>query len=136
MEVPIEYMNKLANQVFFVSALLGGFSLSAIIMLIDNKDSSKLMINLFRLGTVATASFLVCIFSMTKMLMMTTEGYPVEVSYSDLATPRTIGLIAFIMGIISMMGLISLSGWTKSKSLGIFTTVLGIIATIFIILMF
>lgn len=135
MEIPLEYMNKLANQFFFVSALLVGFSLSTIIMLIDNIATDKLIINIFRLATIASTSFLVCIFSMTKILMMTTPGFPLEVEYADLATPSRIGMIAFLIGIMSMMGLISLSGWTKSKKLGIFTTIIGLAATILILSM-
>jgi len=67
--------------------------------------------------------------------MMTTKGYPIAVDYSDLATPRIIGLITFFIGILSMMGLISLSGWTKSKNLGIFTTIIGLVGTILIFIM-
>jgi hypothetical protein len=135
MEIPLDYLNKVANQTFFVSALLGGFSLSTIIMLIDNPTADRLRNNMLRLATVAASSFLVSIFSMTKILMMTTEGFPIAVEYSDLATPRIIGLITFLLGILSMMGLISLSGWTKSKSLGIYTTIIGIISTILILTM-
>ena len=133
MEVPMEYMNKLANQSLFVSALLGGFSLSAIIMLVENDATDKLATIMFRVATVAATSFLVCIFCMTKILMMTTEGYPVAVETADLAFPRMIGLSTFLIGILSMMGLISLSGWTKSKELGMFTTIVGVFATILIL---
>lgn len=134
MEVPLEYMNKLANQVVFVSALLGGFSLSAIIMLIE-KTKDRLILNLFRLASVAASSFVVCIFCMTKIIMMTTPGFPIEFENADLTAPKGIGFTALLIGIVSMMGLISLSGWTKSRSLGIFTTVLGVIATLLILSM-
>jgi len=133
-EITIEYLNKLAAQFILISTLLGGFSLSAIITLIGNENKSKLMVNIFRLATVATLGFLITIFSMTKILMMTTKGFPIEVKYSDLSQPRTVGIFAFIIGLVAMLSLISLSGWTKSKSLGRFTTILGIIALIFILL--
>ena len=133
MEIPLEYLNKVANQIFFVSALLGGFSLSAVIMLVDNSATDKLITNMFRLSIVSATSFLVCIFSMTKVLMLTTKGVPMVVEYSDLVSPRRIGLITFLIGIMSMMGLISLSGWTKSKNLGIYTTIFGLIGTVLIL---
>ncbi len=50
-EIPLEYMNKLANQMFFVSALLGGFSFSTIMMLIERNTTDRLMISMFRLAT-------------------------------------------------------------------------------------
>jgi len=49
--------------------------------------------------------------------------------------PRVVGVIAFFLGIISLLAMISMSGWTKSKRMGRFTTILGIITLILILLM-
>ena len=72
---------------------------------------------------------------MTKLLLMTTEGYPLELKNTDLFLPRIIGTISFYFGILSLITMISLAGWTKSKRMGIITTGIGIITLILTLLM-
>ncbi len=72
---------------------------------------------------------------MTKIKMMTTEGYPLKIAEGDLILPRVIGVVSFLFGVISLIAMISLGGWTKSKSMGRFTTFVGII-TLLLLLFF
>ena len=134
-ELPMEYWNQLARQFVFICALLGGFSLSVLASFLGKELTNKYLINIFRAAAVAAGSFLIAIFSMTQVLMMTTEGFPFAVTAGDMLLPRTIGVFTFIMGIISMLIIVSLAGWTKSKSLGRFTTIIGIVSLIFILMM-
>ena len=129
-ELTLAYWNKLASQIVFISALLGGFSLAVIASLLNAKEINRVSLNLIRASTIAAASFLVTIFSMSKILMMTTEGFPIAVQEGDFALPRFIGFCTFITGIIALIVIISLAGWTKSRQTGVFTTVVGIIAFI------
>lgn len=135
MELSFEYMNKLASQIQFISALLCGFSLTVLVLLFDKNGSDKTSINIFRFSILATGTFLVSIFAMTNVFMMTTEGFPLKAESKDLIFPNSLGMISFFIGIISIAIIIALVGWTKSKSLGIFSTIIGIIALILIILM-
>lgn len=134
-ELSLEYMNKLASQTQFISALLCGFSLTVLILLFEKKDSDKININIFRFSIISTGAFLVSIFAMTNILLMTTEGFPLKVESSDLKFPRVLGVSSFFTGIISIAIIISLLGWTKSKKLGLFSTTIGILTLILIILM-
>jgi len=67
---------------------------------------------------------------------MTIPGYPFKFVESDLSLPRIFGVVTFILGIISLSTLISLSGWTKSKITGIITTVVGDLTLLILIIMF
>lgn len=134
-DLPLEYWNKLANQILFISALLGGFSLAIIATLLVNKESNRITTNIFRSSALSSAFFLVTIFAMTKIVLMTTPGFPFEVKSGDMIVPRILGTIAFFLGIVSLIVIIALSGWTKSKRMGRFTTILGGIALILILLM-
>lgn len=58
---------------------------------------------------------------------MTTEEYPREVIIENLIPFRAIGVFPFLFGITSLLNMISLLGWTKSKRMGIFTTTIGIL---------
>lgn len=135
MELSLEYMNKFASQTQFISALLCGFSLTVLVLLYDKKGTGKFLVPLFRFSILATGAFLVSIFAMTNIFMMTTEGFPLAVESADLIFPNLLGGIAFLIGIVSITIIISLIGWAKSKPLGIFSTVIGGLTLILIILM-
>lgn len=127
-ELPLEYMNKLANQIILISALLGGFSLAVIATLLESQGNNRMVNNIFRIATMSTAFFLVAIFSMTNILMRTTEGFPFELDTQELNLSRIIGTLSFFLGILGLIALVGMSGWTKSKRMGIFTTAIGILA--------
>ncbi|MEL7219984.1 MAG: hypothetical protein AAGJ93_01620 [Bacteroidota bacterium] len=134
-DLPFEYMNKFASQTQFISALLCGFSLTVLVLLFDQEHTDKFNVNIFRFSILATGAFLVSIFAMTNIFLMTTVGFPLPVESKDLVVPNILGGVSFLIGIISMVIIISLLGWTKSKTLGLFSTVVGLITLLLIILM-
>lgn len=134
-EISFEYMNKLASQMQFISALLCGFSLTVLVLLFDKEASDKITENIFRLSLFSTGAFLVSIFAMTNIFLMTTEGFPLKVGSKDLVFPNILGGLSFFLGIVAIALIIALLGWTKSKPLGIFSMAIGIITLILIILM-
>lgn len=135
MELSFEYMNKFASQMQFISALLCGFSLTVLVLLFDKKGSDTFSAALFRFSIVATGAFLVSIFAMTNIFLMTTEGFPIEVDRKELVFPNILGGISFLIGIVAIAVIIALLGWTRSRGLGLFSTTIGIITLILIILM-
>jgi cytochrome bd-type quinol oxidase subunit 2 len=134
-ELTFEYWNKLADQTITISSLLGGFSIAVIANFLVSETNTRLKNNIMAASTLAAGFFLITVFAMTKLLMMTTDGYPIKVVDSDLIFPRVIGVIAFLCGIISLITMISMSGWTKSKRMGILTTTIGILTFLLILLM-
>ena len=133
-ELQPEYLNKIANQMIVISSLLSGFSIAVLANLLVTKSEEKILNYILKVTTIAAACFLVTVFAMTKIVMMTTEGYPIKVESSDLDLPKLVGFGTFILGIISLSLLIALSGWTKSKRTGIFTTIIGILTLILVML--
>jgi len=134
-EITFEYWNKLADQTITISSLLGGFSIAIIANFLVSETKTRLTNNIMAASTLAASFFLVTVFAMTKLLMMTTEGYPIKVVDNDLILPRIIGVIAFLFGIISLLTMISIAGWTKSKKMGKFTTMIGILTFLLILIM-
>ena len=134
-EITFEYWNKLSEQIVMISSLLGGFSIAVIANFLVSNLNTKLSKSILAVSTLAASFFLTTVFAMTNLLMKTTVGYPFEVVDNDLTLPRVVGVIAFFLGIISLLAMISMSGWTKSKRMGRFTTILGIITLILILLM-
>ena len=134
-ELTFEYWNKLAEQIITISSLLGGFSIAVIANFLVSDLNTKLSKSIMAVSTLAASFFLITIFAMTNLLMKTTVGYPFKVVDNDLMLPRVVGMITFFIGIISLVALISMSGWTKSKKMGRFTTILGTITLLLILLM-
>ncbi len=133
-ELTFEYWNKLAEQIITISSLLGGFSIAVIANFLVSNLNTKLSKSIMAVSTLAASFFLTTVFAMTNILMKTTVGYPFKVVDNDLMLPRVVGVIAFFLGIISLLAMISMSGWTKSKRMGRFTTILGIITLILILI--
>ncbi|MBC6399422.1 MAG: hypothetical protein GDA42_00540 [Ekhidna sp.] len=70
---------------------------------------------ILKIPAITSASFLITVFAMTKIVMMTTDSYPIKFENNDLNFPKIIGFMFFFFEIIALSILISLSGWAKSK---------------------
>ncbi|WP_299778837.1 hypothetical protein [uncultured Formosa sp.] len=134
-EITFEYWNKLAEQTITISSLLGGFSIAVIANLLVSEMNTKLSKTIMVVSTLAASFFLITVFAMTNVLMKTTVGYPFKVVDNDLSLPRILGSISFFLGIVSLIAMISLAGWTKSKKMGRFTTIVGITTLVLILFM-
>ncbi|WP_420577274.1 hypothetical protein [Ekhidna sp.] len=134
-ELPFEYWNKLSNHFILISVFLGGFSIALTANLLINKSNDRLQNTILKLATTSSGGFLTAVFGMTNILMVTTQGYPVEVTQSDLNMPRFIGFLGYLVGVLSLFTIIGLSGWTKSRGTGIFTTVVSVITLILFIIL-
>ena len=131
----LQYWNTLANQMIMISSLLGGFSIAIVANLLVSETNTHLSRNILKVSVLAASFFLISVFAMTKILMMTTEGFPLKMTKGDLLIPANIGGLSLLFGIISLNILIALSGWTKSKKMGIFTSVVSVITLILIFFM-
>ena len=138
MEIPLEYWNKLASQTVLISSLLGGFSILVIANLLIAETKTRISKYILVAATCAGCSFIITIFAFTSIMMMTTVGYPKIIVVSDFFFHRVLGVLTLMLGIVSLLSMISLVGWTKSKRLGVITTMFAglswilILAAIFI----
>ena len=126
-EIPFEYWNKLASQLITISSVLSGFSIAVTANLLVSDSNNRITNAILKVTTIASGCFLVTVFAMTKILMMTTDGHPVQITIGDLAIPRVIGILTFFLGVVSLSLVIALSGWTKSRRIGVFTTAVGVL---------
>ncbi|CAL2094278.1 conserved membrane protein of unknown function [Tenacibaculum sp. 190524A02b] len=131
----LEYWNELAKQTILISSLLSGFSITVVANLLVSDKNNKLFNRILKSATLSAGCFLITVFAMMQISMITTPGgYLKNVTENDFLVPRIIGVIAFFIGLFSLSTMISLSGWTKSKKVGIYTTVIGILTLLFILI--
>ena len=126
-ELPFTYLNELAKQLMFISSFLGGFSIVILATLIVSQPHSKLKKWLILTSAVSTVAFITSLFLMTKVLLITTEGSIIEYTKASLGKTRTIGGLAFFLGLTTIFISVGISGWLVSKRLGVITTILAII---------
>jgi len=134
-EMSMDYWNKLADQIIVISSLLSGFSIAVIANLLVSEANTRFTRTILVSAVLAASFFLVSVFAMTKVLLMTTAGFPLAVAEKDLNIFSWISGLALILGISSLLTMIALSGWTKSKRMGIFTTIVGIITLVLILIL-
>lgn len=136
MEITFEYWNKLASQTILISSLLAGFSITIIANFLVSELNTKLSKYIMVAAILAACMFLISVFAMTGVIMMTTEGFPLKtVTQDDIRLPRLTGGFSFLLGITSLLTIVSLAGWTKSKKIGIFSTVIGVMTFVIILSM-
>ncbi len=134
MEITVEFWNEMARQMLLVSSLLSGFSIAVMASLLVSDKNDKIMNRILKATTLSAGCFLVTVFSMVQIVMITTPGGIFKnISGSDLIMPRIIGIVSFMIGLFALSIMIALSGWTKSKKVGRFTTVIGILTLILIL---
>ncbi len=134
-ELPLPYINELAKQIAFMSTFLGGFSLTLLGSLILSDKEGRLIRSMTISTAISALAFIVAIMAMTQLTMVSTEGYPFKIDKVQLNSSRTLGVLALFIGVLSLMVTIALSGWMRSKRLGVITTILGVL-TFFALLFF
>lgn len=134
MQITLDYWNELAKQTILISSLLSKFSITIVANILVSDKNDNLTNRILKAATLAAGCFLVSVFAMVQISMMTTSGgYLKEVAAKDFIVPRIIGILTFMIGLFSLTMMISLSGWTKSKEIGRFTTSIGILTLILIL---
>ena len=71
-ELTFEYYNKLADQIITISSLLGGFSIAIIANFLVQETKTRLTNTIMLASTLSACFFLISVFAMTKIIMMTT----------------------------------------------------------------
>ena len=133
-ELPLAYIKEMASQIIFISVFLGGFSATILGTLILSQNSNKILKKLIVSTSLSAMSFIVTVFTMVQLTMLSIPGYPIETSYEDIMLPRIIGIVAFFIGLLSLIFVVSISGWLQSRKLGIVTTTIGIIGLILVLI--
>jgi len=133
MEITLEYWNELGKQILLITSLLSGFSITVVANLLVSDKNDKLNNRILKSATLSAGCFLVSVFAMVNIVMTTTPGgYIKNVSLNDFQIARILGMLTFMIGLISLSAMIALSGWTKSKKVGRFTSIIGILTLILI----
>lgn len=120
-------MNPLFEQLGFVSALLGGFAMTVVSVLLPMKSESRLF--LWTLGGALGASLSLMIAAVAAVF----AGLGVAGNFLDYQEAKNYLAIvsqAFLLGICLLMLTFGASGWLNSRRAGVLSTVIASIAIV------
>lgn len=131
-ELPEDYFKFIAEHLAFISVFLGGISATILGTIILHKKESKIL-NAMIIGlSLAAVSFIVAVIGMNKIQVILEPNYPFYGKEGLLDFPRLVGVLSFYIGIFSLLTVIGLTGWMKSRKIGVFTAAIAIISGILV----
>lgn len=134
MELSFEYLNQLSGTIITISSVLAGFSIAIVANLLISTSNTRISKTIMMASILAAAFYLITLFAMTKVFMLTTAGFPIAIKQYDIKFPQYAGTLSFFLGNISLLTIISLAGWSRSKRMGLATTTIGIFTFVLFIL--
>lgn len=121
--LPAEYLAEIARQFSFLSAFLGGFAATFFVTLLV-ADSPKRSTG-WSLGCAAFAasSFVVAAVSFVMITVVLNPEVPANVSSgSSIDHARVVGILGFGLGVYALLASVGISGWIRSRRLGLVTS--------------
>ena len=134
--VNAEFLAETGRQIASLSAFLGGFSATFLGILLQSPNSRRHVGWAAGAAAVASASFLLAVISGTTLALVMHPGAPPDIAKATfLPQVRILIIIAFTGGIYSILLSLGLSGWIRSRQLGIVTSVAALISGIIVALL-
>lgn len=131
-----EFLAEMGRQIAFLSAFLGGFAATFLGVLLQSPSSRRHVGWAAGAAAVASASFLIAVISGTLFAVVLHPGAPLGIANPTfLPQVRTLMLITFALGIYSILLSLGLSGWIRSRQLGIVTSVAALISALIVSLL-
>jgi hypothetical protein len=131
-----EFLGEAGRQIAFLSAFLGGFAATFLGVLLQSPNSRRHVGWAAGAAAVASASFIVAVMSGSLLGLVVHPGAPPALAKPTLLPPlRILMVITFIVGIYSSLLSLGLSGWIRSRQLGIVTSVSAFVSAVIVFLL-
>ena len=126
-----EFLGEMGRQIAFLSAFLGGFAATFLGILLQSPNSRRHVGWAAGAAAVASASFILAVMSGTLLALVVHPGAPPALAEPTLLPQlRILTFITFIVGIYSSLLSLGLSGWIRSRQLGIITSVAAFVSAV------
>jgi len=135
MNLSPENYAEICKQSAFISALVAGFSFAFLGALLISSVQNRIINWVMSFSTLAIAGLLICslIWTLSASRMALYNGNNItQVPQNFLDLHRILSII-FILSFLSFLATLGLSGWIRSRNLGIISSLISLISTIFFI---
>lgn len=133
--IPPEYLAYVAPKIAFVSAVVGGFAATFLAQLVTTTEGKRLAEWSTGSAAFSAVLFTVATISSTRIAMNTYLSAPADATAS-IAVELVMTFVGFVFGIYTLLLAIGLSGWIRSRRLGIVTSLVAILGAMANTLMF
>ena len=137
MNLSPEIIAELFRQCAFISALIAGFSFAFLAVILTNKTTKQIDDWTAGFAIAATAGLIVCALGWTLSVPRVLElsanisaNTPVQLPESYFSIHRSLS-ITFIACFFFFLTSLGLSGWIRSRRLGVVSSIITIIAAIY-----
>ena len=128
-----EFTSEIVKQIASMSAILGGFAATFLGVLLQSSDSRRHVGWAAGSAAIAAASFIIAVIAGTLLGLVLNPEAPqgfATPSFNPWAT--RVLFVSFAIGIYANLLSLGLSGWIRSRTLGIVTSVAAIIAAVIV----
>tara|TARA_B100000678_G_scaffold18937_1_gene14678 strand:+ start:1470 stop:1886 length:417 start_codon:yes stop_codon:yes gene_type:complete len=121
------YQLALADMMIGICSFLGGFSATIFVTLLTLAKPSIFARIAIGASAFAAVAFIICLTSAVSISFALHPAAPTSVRDAPLDHLQITMAASFILGIAAMLGSIGISGWIRSRALGVFTSVIAAI---------
>ncbi len=131
-----DFLINQTEHLVLLSAFLGGFSATFLAAILVAGTSKRITNWIVCLSAISACSFIVSTISSIAFLNGLQPDSPVFDQQFSLSFVRAVSAFALLIGIFSLLSSIGLSGWIRSKKVGVVTSAVSLVAIAFVTLFF
>jgi len=120
-----QYLAAIARQIGFVSAVLAGFCAAFLGTLIGIRSESRFASWTIGTTTLSAVSFVCAVIASTKLVVVLHPAAP-NGAAATAGSARIVFAFSFILGLYSLLAALALTGWVRSRRMGVVTTVIAL----------
>jgi len=125
------------EQLVLLSAFLGGFSATFLAAILALKSSERVTNWIVCLSAISACSFIVAAIISIAIVNGLQPDSPAQFKSEALFQKnRPASALALLIGIFSLLGSIGLSGWIRSKQVGLTTSTVAVISIVLVLVYF
>jgi sterol desaturase/sphingolipid hydroxylase (fatty acid hydroxylase superfamily) len=129
----VEFVVETGKQIASLSAFLGGFAATFLGILLQSPNPRRYVGWAAGAAAVASAAFILAVIAGTALALVLHPGAPPNMARPTfLPQVRTLILVTFASGIYAILLSLGLSGWIRSRQLGIVTSAAALISALIV----
>lgn len=127
-----DYLTEIARQLGSLSAFLGGFAAAFLGTLLTMASPRRTTSWAIASAAFAAVAFILVVVASTKLVILLHPKAPTAGSLESLGGTRVVMGLGFLLGTYALLLSIGLSGWLRSRRMGLLTSLLAGIAAVLI----
>ncbi len=122
MQLDPAYLSAIATQIATMSSVLGGFAITFFVTLLVLTEVSRPARAAIAASAIAAVLFIASVGASVDIIISSHPAAPASVAQKDIDYARMVSVLSFTGAIFALSGAIGISGWIRSRAIGIITS--------------